>query len=70
MAVKKLKVKLSLIAKEIDRAKKQLEAIRSKVSSRDRKRLSLDIKDLNKARALVARQCKDKKMTASFGSGA
>jgi hypothetical protein len=70
MGMKKFSVKLSSIAKEIDKATKKLKAIRSKVSPKERKRLALDIKHLNVARASVAKGCPGKRMTATFaGSG-
>jgi len=68
MAVKKFKVKLSSIAKEIDKATKQLKALRSKVSPKERKKLNLEIKGLHKAKVAVAQYCK--KMTSIIpGSG-
>jgi len=64
MPTKKFTVKLSPIAKEIDKATKQLKAIRSKVSSKERKKLNLEIKALHKARGLVAEYCRS--MTSIF----
>jgi Skp family chaperone for outer membrane proteins len=58
MATKRYKVKLSPIAKEIDKATKQLKAIRSKLSPKERKKLNLEIKALHKAKALVAEYCR------------
>jgi DNA repair ATPase RecN len=57
MPGKQLKVKLSAIAKEIDKATKQLKGLRSKVAPKAKKRLNLEIKDLKKARKLVAEHC-------------
>jgi hypothetical protein len=68
MATKRFKVKLSPIAREIDKATKELKALRSKVSPKERKKLNLEIKGLHKAKVVVALYCK--KMTSIFpGSG-
>jgi hypothetical protein len=67
MAVKELSVKLSPIAKEIDKATKKLKAIRKKLSPKERKKLDLEIKDLCKARVLIAESCR--KMTVIFPTG-
>ncbi len=67
MATKKLSVKLSPIAKEIDKATKKLKAIRKKLSPKERKKLDLEVKDLCEARDLVAENCRS--MTSIFPTG-
>jgi hypothetical protein len=72
MAAKKFNVKLSTIAKEIDRAIKDLKKIRKKVSPEDYQRLELNVQNLEQARTLVSTGCssRSKKMTATFaGTG-
>jgi hypothetical protein len=64
MPGKQFKVKLSAIAREIDKATKQLERLRSKVAPKARKHLNLEIKDLKKARRAIAEYCH--KMTSIF----
>ncbi len=64
MPTKKLTVKLSPIAKEIDKAIEELEDIRSSVSPKALKKLNLEIKGLRKARKSVAAFCRS--MTSIF----
>jgi hypothetical protein len=68
MAAKKFNVKLSTIAKDIDRAIRDLKKIRKKVSSQDCQRLDLNVQNLEQARTLVSTGCSSgsKKMTATF----
>ena len=71
MAAKKFSVKLSKIAKDLDRAIKDLKKIRKKVAGEDSARLELNVQNLEQARTLVAANCGGaKKMTSTFsGSG-
>jgi predicted DNA-binding protein YlxM (UPF0122 family) len=65
MAAKSFRVKMSSIAKEIDKATKQLERIHKKLEPKERKKAALHLKKLASARSLVAATCHA--MTASYG---
>jgi len=67
MAAKKFSVKLSKIAKDLDRAIKDLKKIRKKVAAEDSARLELNVQNLEQARTLVSTNCGNaRKMTAMF----
>jgi len=66
MAAKTFSVKLSNIAKEIDKASSQLKKIRKHLSPKDQKRADVHVKKLQSARAMVAAGCAGKKMTAMY----
>jgi len=68
-AKKAHKVKLSKIAKDLDRAIKALGKIQKKKSTLapdDAQRLDQSVQDLLQAKQLVATSCGGKKMTATF----
>jgi hypothetical protein len=66
MAAKTFSVKLSNIAKEIDKASSQLGKIRKHLSPKDKKRADVHVKKLKSAKALVSAGCSGKKMTAMY----
>ena len=63
---KTLGVNLKPIAAEIENAKKSLSGLRTKISSADKAKLNLKIKQLDNAIKAIKRACGDKKMTAGF----
>jgi hypothetical protein len=65
MAKKKLEISLAPIAVQIDKAEKELRALRPKVAVADRKKIDLEIKDLKKIKRTIREICKEK-MTHGF----
>jgi len=57
MAKPKLKISLSPIAAQIDKAQKKLESLRPRVSAADQKDIDLEIKDLRKCRKGITAFC-------------
>jgi hypothetical protein len=69
---KSYSVKLSAIARDLDRAIKALEKIQKKkttLAPDAAQQLDQGVQDLSQARKLVAGACGGKKMTAVFSSG-
>lgn len=65
---KTLGVNLKPIAAEIEKAKKALGGLRTKIAPGDKTKLSLKIKNLDKALKALKTACGDKKMTAGFST--
>jgi hypothetical protein len=69
---KSYSVKLSAVARDLERAVKALQKIQKKKASLapdDAARVDQGVQDLSQARQLVATACGGKKMTAVFSSG-
>lgn len=66
MAAKTYSVKLSNIAKEIDKASGQLKKIRKHLSPKEQKRADVHVKRLQSVKSAVTAACTGRKMTATF----
>ena len=66
MAKPKLKVSLSKIAKEIVKVERQLENLADKATPADKKKITLEIRELNKFHRWLKGSCKASKMTQVF----
>jgi hypothetical protein len=67
VAKRVFEVKLSKIAKDIDKASKKLKKIRKHLSKADQVRLDLGVKGLKQAKLLVSQNCGGgRSMTAKF----
>jgi hypothetical protein len=68
MGTRKFTVKLSSIAKEIDKATGKLESIRSSVDAKGQEKIDLDLKQLKECRKMVAERCR--RMSAIYSGPA